>query len=600
LRRAELIARRILPDACLGPRPNCSPFNRYKRCDHSTDSATDASLRFKEGDQTDMTHYARPPESADLLNPSTLSTRGRAVFRWLIVANCIAILCCAVWFRGWELGRIPGVNGDEAWYGVAAERILDRGCVSARTPTGNVLNPFFMAPQVALHSFLDPSFTVLRTPALVSGLVALVVNFFLCRRAFGLRVAYLTTLIHAVLPINIAYSRFAWDASQSLLFTLPAIYAAVLANQGQRNRWTMVGLFSLAAALVVHPTNIFVAPFWAIMSAVAWNDRVATLWRSPAARRIGIPLILLAGVLVIWPWLPRIAVNSGSARNYASFAEHFCGLFSGASVYEYIPGTLIPERYPTAAYCRTQIGLESLLIAVAGVVAWAFWKRIRSGGLTFDAWLVIAWMCSVISFFTVAGPTAIAPHFERYAICLVAPTVLVIARAFHWWMQPTTRFSIATAPLLLVLGWCMLATFKSQYFDEFNERGGQSHLTFRTAGAEPKQQAFQTIALEREPNAPVLIQTSEWWLYWPLRYVAYAHNDVLVELRSSDDPRPVDQMNFPDMETWIVEFVESETAWTLQKSYAALGADRTQIAKKAVIHDAGGRELLLLIRLSLK
>jgi hypothetical protein len=211
--------------------------------------------------------------------------------------------------------------------------------------------------------------------------------------------------------------------------------------------------------------------------------------------------------------------------------------------------------------------------------------------------LILAWLCSVIAFFLIAGPTAIAPHFERYAICLVAPTVLVIGRGFHWWMQPTTRFSTVSGPLLVVFGWCMLATFDTQYFDEFEQRGGRSHLTFRTAGVEPKQQVFERIAVEREPNVPLLVQTSEWWLYWPLRYLAYAHDDVLVELRSADDPRPVDQLAFPNMETWIVEFSESETAWKLGQSYAALGPNRAKIAAKTVIHDAKGRELLQLIQI---
>jgi hypothetical protein len=549
-----------------------------------------------------MTSFAPTSDLAGLRYPNRLRAAGRIGY-WLFVSgNCVAILCVAAWFRGWELGRIPGVNGDEAWYGVATERILDRGCVSARTPTGNVINPFFMAPQIALHAFFEPSFTVLRISALASGLLALLVNYILCHRAFGWRMAWMTTLVHAVLPINIAYSRFAWDASQSLLFTLPVVYAGVLANQERERRrvWTLVGLFSLAAALLVHPTNIFVAPFWAVMSLVAWGDHIVALWRSPAARRIALPLVLLGFVLLLRPWFPRIAANIGSARNYASFAEHLGGLLSGASVYEYISGTMILEQYPTPAYYRTQIGLQALTIAVAGLVAWPFWKRIRNGGSAFDLSLVLAWLCSLVAFFVIAGPTAIAPHFERYAICLVAPTVLLIGRAFHWWMQPTTRFSTVTGPLLVVLGWCMLATFDTQYFDEFEQHGGRSHLTFRTAVIEPKQQVFERIAQKREPNVPVLIQTSEWWLYWPLQYLAYAHDNLLVELRSPDDPRPVDQLAFPDMETWIVEFSDSETAWKLEQSYAALGSDRAKTANKAVIHDASGRGLLLLLRIPMR
>ena len=109
------------------------------------------------------------------------------------------------------------------------EMLLHGEPFSGRTPTGNWLNPFFFAPLVALHALAEPSFELLRITPFASGLLALVVNFFLCRRAFDLRTATISTVVLAVLPINIAYSRFAWDASQSLLFTLPVVYVPFIA-----------------------------------------------------------------------------------------------------------------------------------------------------------------------------------------------------------------------------------------------------------------------------------------------------------------------------------------------------------------------------------
>jgi hypothetical protein len=526
---------------------------------------------------------------------------------WVLVG--IALFAVAVWFRCWDLGRIPGVNGDEAWSGVQAERLLHGQCVRAQTPTGNPLNPFFMAPQVLVHAFTEPSFAALRMPALVSGLIALALNYCLCRRAFGPRVAWLTTIIHAVLPINIAYSRFAWDASQSLLFTLPVVYAGVLAQReprapgnGQslpgarsRQRWTWIGLFSLAAALIVHPCNLFVAPFLVIQLAAAWQDHVAVWWRSPAVRRLGLPLFVVLGVVLARPVLPRVATNIGAIENYTAFVQRFGDLFTGATVYEYISGTLIPDR--DSATSATRITLESLGIVIAGLAAFALFKSIRRGKSALDLWLVVGWTASVVGFFAVAGPTAISPHFERYAICLVAPTVLLLGRALDWWMRPTTQFSVATVPLLLVVGAFMLSTFKAQYFHEFKQYGGRSHLTFRTAAVEPKQQVMDVIARERDADMPLLIQTSEWWLYWPLQYLAYAHDEVKVELRSADDPRPLDQQAFVDMETWIVEFAQQEAGWRVEKAWSALGQNHSCGAEKQTVFDAGGRELLLLIRL---
>ena len=527
---------------------------------------------------------------------STRASAIRARANLLYFLAPLALLAVAVWFRIWDLGQVPGVNGDEAWSGVMAERLLHGQCVPLRTPSGNPFNPLFFAPQVLVHRFAEPSIAALRTAALASGLIALLLNFYLCARAFGVRLAWVTTLIHAVLPINIAYSRFAWDASQSLLVTLSVIYAGALAQREplRRLRWTWIGLFGLAAAVIVHPCNLFITPFLLIQLAVAWHEQLAAGWRSPALRKLGLPLLAVMGVVITWPVMPRVTANVGSIHNYSAFAQHFCDLFTGATVYEYISGTLATEVSSRSA---VRIGLESLGITIAGLAAFALFKSIRRGKSVVDLWLVTGWAASVAAFFAVAGPSAIAPHFERYAICLVAPTVLLLGRSLDWWMRPTTQFSTATAPLLLVVGAFVLSTFKSQYFHEFKEYGGRSHLTFRTAAVEPKQQAMDLIASQREPGMPLLIQTSKWWLYWPLQYLAYAHENVTVELRSPEDPRPLDQQAIAGMETWIVEFAEDEAGWQVRKAWSALGANHPSGAERQKILDAAGRELLVLIRL---
>jgi hypothetical protein len=247
-----------------------------------------------------------------------------------------------------------------------------------------------------------------------------------------------------------------------------------------------------------------------------------------------------------------------------------------------------------------RIGLTSLGIVVALLTAFALWHSMRRGQSLFDRWLVAAWAGCVVSFFAFAGPGAIAPHFERYAICLVAPTVVIIGRGLCWWMQPTTRFSIATAPLAIALGCGMLATFMWQYFDEFNLNGGRSHLTFRTAAIEPKAHAMACILHGRDPAVPTLVMTSEWWLYWPLQYLAYDRRDLKVELRSADDPRPLDQQAFANMEAWIVEFAEEEAGWQAERALAAIDRRSRYKPQKSYIYDAAGRRLLLLIRLPAK
>ena len=143
--------------------------------------------------------------------------------RW----NALGILAVAVVLRVIKLDNIPGVNGDEAWMGVQAMAALrhDR-LFSWRTPTGNPLNLFFFLRELALHAIWPPSFGLLRLPAVVSGLAALAVNFWLCRKVFGPRTAWLLTVLLAVLPVNIVYSRFAWDSCQTFSATTCAIFPA--------------------------------------------------------------------------------------------------------------------------------------------------------------------------------------------------------------------------------------------------------------------------------------------------------------------------------------------------------------------------------------
>ena len=208
--------------------------------------------------------------------PSLTETAVRRRFDWLrllLVVNVLAILAVAIALRGWRLGNIPGLNGDEAWSGVQAMRLIGGQSISLRTPTGNPVNPFYLGPLALLHLFLTPSITVLRIPALVSGLAVLAVNFFLCRRVFGSTVAGVSTLLLAVLPLNIAYSRFAWDASQTVLATTLVLYLGLqLVPRGDGSRRSLLPpLLVYAAAVWIHPTNVFAG--WLLFVPIAQSYR---------------------------------------------------------------------------------------------------------------------------------------------------------------------------------------------------------------------------------------------------------------------------------------------------------------------------------------
>jgi len=229
----------------------------------------------------------------------------------LVAVNAAALLLVAVWFRCRSLENIPGINGDEAWYGLRALELLSGGQLAWQTPTGNPVNPFFLGPIVLLHACFAPSISLLRSVALASGVLALAVNWLLCRWVFDRRTALISTVVLAILPINIAYSRFAWDASQSLLATLPVLYFSLAAVRFPKRQgwWIAAALAAEAVALAVHPTNLFAAaaPVAALATRLQWHDARQTAARLVQGRRAAVALIaatvvivLLASGVVLW------------------------------------------------------------------------------------------------------------------------------------------------------------------------------------------------------------------------------------------------------------------------------------------------------------
>ena len=192
----------------------------------------------------------------------------------------------------------------------------------------------------------------------------------------------------------------------------------------------------------------------------------------------------------------------------------------------------------------------------------------------------------------VAGPQAMAPGQERFAICLVAPTVILLARgAALAWEAASPRWRVVLAAATLA-GWPLLADFHAHYFRFIERTGGQSHFTFRTAAVEPKQAALQSILAESDGQGTVPIFAGtvaqrwstkmglsplaaekwivcrQWWNRWPIRYLALPDRGVRVpdpeEIVSSDDYRRA----LAEGRVWFVEFCGTEELQRVESQLA--------------------------------
>jgi hypothetical protein len=531
--------------------------------------------------------------------------------RWFVTANVVAIIVVAALMRVWRLDHVPGMNGDEAWMGVQALRWIDGDAVDWWTPTGNPINFFHFIPQVILHSIADPSVALLRLTVLISGILALQVNYFFCLRTFGRRTATTSTVVLAILPVNIASSRFAWDASQTVLFTIPVIYFSlwIVMDHARRWRWLIAAVLGQLAALIVHPTNIFVAPFVFIAAGCSFRQEIqrwlaATKIRWTPRLICAIALVAtIGGGMLAWPKLVLAARRLVSPGQYVLFAQRFVDLLSGTSVYQYLAGSQLDEQSLTVRLYR----LASWL--VVALVAYGAFQVGRQRRATLDRLFISCFAVVTGVFFLIAGPEAAEPHSHRYAMCLIAPATILIAISGRWWIA---RLRIHARTCAVAVAWGLLLGFYTNYFSVFDQTGGESHRTFRTSQFEPKLAAAAFVA-GQDDSQPRWIVASEWWTYWPLAYLLHQDRSVCVVGSVSGDvafgehdasttgnqehQHPVFELSYlrrglTDGRVFIIEFDDTKTADSIDQQLSDFDL-RVHCTK---ISDRAGRPLLTVLQ----
>lgn len=512
---------------------------------------------------------------ADAPNPLTgpepasppLATRGE----WLLIA---LILLAGAAFRLVALDRLPGINGDEAWYGVQAVSAVKGQAHAWRTASGNPLNSFFLGPLAALHAVAPaPAFWKLRAPAALSGLLLVALAYPLLRRCLGRRAALLATVLLCALPVDIGYSRLGWDPSQSCLALL-VCFALML-----QRRHVWAGL-AFGAAVLVHPTNIFAAPAAAGIAVAAGAARLRAM--PPARRRrVGLIVALVAatgavlGVAVILVAAPRWAALGGwngtvivrravDPGGWLAFVALYGRLLSGVTLYQYVVG---PVSALTLALHDAVTWLALAPVVLLGG------RRLWRAGRWAEVGLGLGLLASLAAFYLVAGCDAIGPHRERYALFCIVPTALLAAACLAEMMQAARARRCLFLGVLL-LGGVWLATFAVQYLLALQQHGSRSHVTFRTGPVEPKEAGLRRV-LQEAGASPAAVVAEDWWLYWPVRYLAAGSGQVRVltpkEAQERTAARPGERwfaLGFSDgpLRRRLIEREGATREWTVRGS----------------------------------
>jgi hypothetical protein len=164
-------------------------------------------------------------------------------------------------------------------------------------------------------------------------------------------------------------------------------------------------------------------------------------------------------------------------------------------------------------------------VAAAEILAFAvlsaglmIWRRTLTQQLS----LLIGIAISIALFMAVAGPSALQPGFERYALFLLVPLIVLSAIGVDG-MPAALRQGLA-----IVVPAGMLVLTGVMYFAPLIEHGGDAHPTFRTGAIEPKLAALDFV--RTQAGTRIAIVCEDWWLYWPVRYLAAGDPRLSVSL----------------------------------------------------------------------
>ena len=451
-----------------------------------------------------------PPENPDE------SGRRRRLSIWLL------LLAGAMGLRTLAIGRWPGINGDEAWYGVNVHEFLSGHEPFWRTGIGNPLNPLHSGVLLALSLVFPPSAALLRAPEVIFGIAAVALAYPMLWRPLGHRAAMLATALLAVSPTAVAYSRLGWDPSGTPLVALLAVGAAL-------HRRPILALLACALAYFVHPTNIFLLPITAALLApdAMARYRAADRRTQSSLKRLTLMAAVLAVPLIAFvaqriadnpnttlPSVEMVADRVTSPSRWLSRIWGFVNLATGVSTAEHIAAPVAGQM--ALLVNATFTGLFVLSLA-------AGWVRYRQHH--YGIWLLAGMSAAFAGFHVIAMDLALLPTLERYGMFMLVPMCIAFALAID---AVSRRFSAAGTAAGAIAIATLAAVTVAGYFYPLATRGGDAMATYRTGAREPKLAAFEFIAAD-SANEPVRVTAEDWFLYWTLRYFAGTGGNIQVE-----------------------------------------------------------------------
>lgn len=458
----------------------------------------------------------------------TLSAVWRRLFDIGFGLAAVTLIAWSLFLRTAEITHVPGINGDEAYTATKALLWLRGDAISLRTGSGLVADPLSFAQLVGLHLLFPPSPWLIRAPAVLNGVASVAIAFYLGWRLWGARTAVALAVLFACLPAHLAYARFGWEPAGTPLAAVLVLASAFLWPWG-----VTLSLFVLA--LLVHPTNVFLAPIALAVQGIRGSRFDGRQFLTPVALAVSAAGIGLAALLASRvPALADRAVAGFAGMTerltigepLQLFATRYLDLLSGVAVYRYL---VDPADPPTGWLHRSiaSAALLAILLLVYGGRPAAGSPDTRRGRQAARR-LMTGVLASLGLFYLAAGPEALRPNVERYGLWMIAPHCLLLVSVLDACIHERVRGFVVQAACIALAGLALLS-FQAHYWRALHERNSRTERTFQSGPVEPKSAAFDEIDAARR-GAAAVIYADSWWTYWPLKYRSLGVDNVAVTI----------------------------------------------------------------------
>lgn len=261
----------------------------------------------------------------------------------------LAILTLAAILRFYRLPEYLTFLGDEGRDAIVVRRLLlyaDPILVGPGTSIGNMyLGPlyyYFMAPWLWLwgYSPVGPAFGVATL-----GMATVFLIWYVARDWFGKNAAIIASLLYAISPVVIIYSRSSWNPNIMPFFALLAVYSVWKAWWGKNYRWYLLAALCFAFVMQSHYLGLLLMPVLGIFWVLAL---VKAKSRKSFAINSGLALAIFAFLMS-----PLVIFDGRHGwRNFEALKKFF---FERQTTVSARPWNSVPKLLPLAEQIITRL-----------------------------------------------------------------------------------------------------------------------------------------------------------------------------------------------------------------------------------------------------